>query len=431
MVQQIFMNMIRFLTVLLLILITSCTKEPAPVPVFNTCTREQWLSREAKELAASLTQRQRASQILMTGIDGMETFPVHLWAHFDGIVPGAILIFGYNIADTPEQVHAYITSCTIAFESMGGPVKPFFGIDHEGGTVFRLSGITAPLPSAKKTAEILTPRQAETLYDCTGVQLRLLGFTMNLAPVAEVLNSSNEPFLARRSFGSDPDNVIAYAAAAVRGYRRAGVLPVLKHYPGNSEADPHTGTSILAVSREQFDSEYRYPFRALFGAGAPAVLLSHILVPHLDPEFPFCLSPAGVTGILRNGDTFSGLVITDDISMGALAAGGRSSAENALRAIRAGCDMVMTSDTDIQAVVSAIEREAHNDPSFDERLEDAVMTILRAKLETGVIATARQRYALSRQGRVLSMNREPFDVQRFTEARIRATEIVEKSYGHD
>lgn len=425
------MNMRKWLSFMMLILFVSCTRRPEHLPVYppETLTHEQWVNREARSLTRSLSLRQRSAQVLMTGIDGRNAFPRHLWNHFDGDVPGAILLFGYNIADTPEEVCEYISSCTSAFETMGGIVKPFYAIDHEGGTVHRLRGITSPLPSARKTAELLSPDQAGALYELTGIQLRLLGLTMNLAPVAEVCLPSNEPFLSRRSFGADVELVTAYAAAAMRGYLRAGVIPVLKHYPGNTNSDPHTGTSVLSVSPEEFDSRYRYPFRTLFAAEAPAVLLSHIEVGHLDPDLPFCLSYKGVSGVLRTEDAFSGLVITDDISMGALVDGGRTSGENAVNAIRSGCDMIMTSDTDIQAIVTAIELEAGNDPVFEKRLEDAVVSVIRAKLDAGVVQSARQRYAWSRMGRISSMAGASFDARRFTEARQRATAILENAYG--
>ena len=427
----VFMKGFSVPSILCLVLIISCSREPLPELVVTAYTPGQWLSREAETLAASLTQRQRAAQVLMTGIDGKHTFPPHLWAHFEGIVPGAILLFGYNIADTPEKVHAYLASCSHAFGVPGGSVTPFFAIDHEGGSVFRLSGITSSLPSAARISRTLPVDQTEKLYAYSGTQLRLLGFTMNLAPVAEVLSPSNAPFLANRSFDSDPDRVIAYAAAAVRGYRRSGVLPVLKHYPGNTDADPHSFSSSLDIPDEEFDSVYRYPFRTLFSRGAPAVLLSHIRLTTLDPDVPFCLSPAGVTGILRNGDAFSGLVITDDISMGALADGSSSSAENAVQAIRSGCDMVMTSDTDIQAIVSAIEAEARKDAVFDRRLEEAVVSILRAKFDTGIVYTARQRYARSRLGRDTVASTSSFCTQDFIEAGKQATLILENSHEHD
>lgn len=431
--MQTIMNMQKLLSLMILILFVSCTRKPEPSAVYSpdTLTHEQWVNHEALSLVQSLTLRQRAAQVLMTGIDGNLSFPPHLWAHFGGDIPGAILLFGYNIANVPEEIYAYISSCTAAFETMGGFVKPFYAIDHEGGTVYRLGGITSPLPSARKTAELLSPEQAESLYELTGVQLRLLGLTMNLAPVAEVCLPSNETFLSRRSFGSDVDLVTVYAGSALRGYLRSGVVPVLKHYPGNTKSDPHTGISILSVSPEEFYSQYRSPFQNLFAAGAPAVLLSHVKVRHLDPDLSFCLSKKGVSGILRTDDAFTGLVITDDISMGALTEGGNTSGENAVNAIRSGCDMVMTSDTDIEAIVTAIEREAEKDYTFNKRLEAAVVSVIRTKLDAGVVQSEHQRYAWSRLGRISQQSGEKFDTARFAEARKRATTILENAYGQN
>ncbi|HQF72557.1 MAG TPA: glycoside hydrolase family 3 N-terminal domain-containing protein, partial [Treponemataceae bacterium] len=261
------------LTLLFLMVLACCSREPVlPLPVPpETLTREQWLQGEAEALAKTLSIREQASQVLMTGIDGTTTFPDHLWRHFDGIVPGAVLLFGYNIADTPEKIHTYIVSCYRAFQTMGGLVPPFIAIDHEGGMVNRLRGITGPLPSAGRVANTLAPEEAEELYYQNGRQLRALGITMNLAPVAEILTGDNTSFLSSRSYGSDFAIVSRYVSAAVRGYRTAGVLPVVKHYPGNSGTDPHDGISTLSVSRETLETTYLPVFRHAFTMGAPAV----------------------------------------------------------------------------------------------------------------------------------------------------------------
>ncbi|HPA10754.1 MAG TPA: glycoside hydrolase family 3 N-terminal domain-containing protein [Treponemataceae bacterium] len=418
------------LTLLFLMVLACCSREPvlpSPVPP-ETLTREQWLQGEAEALAKTLSIREQASQVLMTGIDGTTTFPDHLWRHFDGIVPGAVLLFGYNIADTPEKIHTYIVSCYRAFQTMGGRVPPFIAIDHEGGMVNRLRGITGPLPSAGRVANTLAPEEAEELYYQNGRQLRALGITMNLAPVAEILTGDNTSFLSSRSYGSDFAIVSRYVSAAVRGYRTAGVLPVVKHYPGNSGTDPHDGISTLAVTRETLETTYLPVFRHAFTMGAPAVLLSHVRVPSIDTENPFCLSSTGVSGLLRQTDSFSGLVLTDDISMDALVEGAGSSSEKAVRALRSGCDMIMTSDTDIDRIVADIADEAEQYPDFARRLENAVTTIMRLKLESGVVLSARQTHARSRAGQSGSTVVTSFDNNTFADAVRKSTAVLENVY---
>ena len=418
------------LTLLFLMVFACCSREPvspSPVPP-ETLTREQWLQSEAEARAKTLSIHEQASQVLMTGIDGDTTFPDHLWRHFDGIVPGAILLFGYNIADTPERVHAYIASCYRAFETMGGRVSPFIAIDHEGGMVNRLRGITGPLPSAGRVANKLEPEEAERLYYQNGRQLRALGITMNLAPVAEILTGDNPSFLSSRSYGSDFATVSRYVSAAVRGYRTAGVLPVVKHYPGNSGTDPHDGISTLAVSRETLETTYLPVFRHVFDIGAPAVLLSHVRVSSIDTENPFCLSSLGVSGLLRQTESFSGLVLTDDISMDALVQDTGSSSEKAVRALRVGCDMIMTSDTDIARIVAGIAAEAERDPDFARRLENAVTTIMRLKLESGVVLSARQTHARSRAGQSGLTVVTSFNHNDFNDAVRKSTIILENVY---
>jgi beta-N-acetylhexosaminidase len=115
------------------------------------------------------------------------------------------------------------------------------------------------------------------------------------------------------------------------------------------------------------------------------VLVSHVLVPAIDPATPFCLSADGVTGVLRKRLGFKGVILTDDIAMGALAERGHTPAEAAVLALRAGCDMVMTSDPGIRGVVNAIVAEATQDDRFRTRLDEAVSRVIAMKLRVGFL----------------------------------------------
>lgn len=391
-------------------------------------TQQQWLLLESIEQTNVLTQKEKASQVLMTGIDGDTKFPLHLYRHFDGILPGAILLFSYNIAATPKKVHDYIASCHVAFSEIGR-IPVLFSIDHEGGVVNRLSGVTSPLPSARTIAQSLTPLQAKELYYYTGLQLMQIGIPMNLGLVAETLTDTNTTFLSTRSYGSSVDEVTSFVLAAFGGYRNSGVIPVLKHFPGNSSTDPHTGATVLDVDRETLEFIYCHPFFTIMESNAPVILISHAVVDAIDPDRPFCLSPLGVQGFLRDDHGFTGLALTDDISMTALAGKGISSADNAVQALRSGCDMILTSDTDISKIVSSIIDESHKDHVFARRLDEAVANILRVKLESGLLPTRLEAYARSRRGLSASSAYRTFNDDAFFAAKKRASDILEEADG--
>jgi beta-N-acetylhexosaminidase len=404
---------IFFISVLLF---ASCGTRSRAIPA------SEWMAREASATFSSMTVEEKASQVLMTGIDGKDVFPAYLLDHFRGVVPGAVLLFRYNIAGSPSAVHDYLASCDRAFLSLDSRSRVLFAIDHEGGDVFRTAGVTSPLPSARFVAEHFSSAAAEKLYELSGEQLDSLGIGMNLAPVAESETPFNAAFLGTRAYSGRSETVEAYARAAVRGYKSAGVLTVLKHFPGNGEGDPHTGLPRLDVSRKVLLEKYVGTFKSSLADKPDAVLVSHIVVPSVD-AVPFCLSRAGVTGILRESLGFRGVIMTDDIAMAALSRNGYKTKDAALAALRAGCDMIMISDRSIRSIASAIAEEARSDPAFAKRLDEAVWRILEMKARAGYSTTARERCWLSRYGRYGAI--PDFFPDRFAGARKKAARLVE------
>jgi beta-N-acetylhexosaminidase len=360
-----------------------------------------------------MTLDEKAAQVLMTGIDGKDAFPSWGYAHFRGCVPGAVLLFRHNVASSEDDMRRFILDCDRAFLALGSPTPPLFAIDAEGGEVYRTRGITSPLPSAAAVAGSLTPERAEALYRALGAQFAIIGLDLNLAPVAETLTDGNGSFLGTRAYSGDPAKVALYARAAVSGFQSGGVACAIKHFPGNGIGDPHRGLPRLEASKTEFERSYVAPFRKALEAKPQAVLVSHVIVAPVDPDRPFCLSPKGVTGLLRNDVGFKGLVITDDVAMSALSESGYSPSEAAVAALSAGCDMVMVSDPDIRSLARAIAVEAARDPKFGKRLDESVERILLVKARVGSLPTARERLAIS-------MSRGSIGSSRYTESAIRA-----------
>jgi beta-N-acetylhexosaminidase len=207
------------------------------------------------------------------------------------------MLFRYNL-DTPKnEVKNFLDECrefiTAETGGAGGGsgIPPFIAVDHEGGAVHRFGPGVARLPAAAsweeqaKTAgrEVTLAALEEASFQ-SGREIRDLGITMNLAPVAEALNSDNRLFLGERSFGSDPQFTADAAAAFVRGMERAGIACTVKHFPGNTGVDPHEAAAVLNGSREEL-AEMAAPCAAVIEAQKPAaVIVSHALVPAWDSE---------------------------------------------------------------------------------------------------------------------------------------------------
>lgn len=341
-----------------------------------------------RQLLSGLPVEEKAAQVLMVSIAGNTAPDTKSIAAFKGLVPGAVLLFGYNIAETPQETAAFLESATQSLRNAAQTsghteIPPLYALDNEGGSVYRTRRITAPLAAAEEIGKTFSVEQTRELYRLLGVQMRELGIHLNLAPVAEAHTAETAAALGTRTFSAEPEQAGQYAAAAVHGMQKAGVLATVKHFPGNGAADLHKGAAVLPVDYDTFLNRYCAVFQPSIKADAAAVLISHITVPAVEAA-PFCFSAKGIA-LLRRTLGFSGLIITDDIAMKALRQNGASPAENAVRAIAAGCDMVMCSLPNIYPLIEAIAGKARTDTAFARRLDEAAGRVLTAKHRAGII----------------------------------------------
>lgn len=247
-------------------------------------------------------------------------------------------------------------------------------VDEEGGTVQRLAAILGDQPSARDLAESGDPNIARAAGAARGAGAVQLGFTMVLAPVLDVGSSARS---TSRSYGDDAETVLIHGLAYAEGLLAAGVVPVAKHFPGHgtADADSHVelpSTSDLADLREVD----LVPFEAALET-IPAVMIGHLDVPGLTEGAPATLSAAALD-LLRDELGFDGLVVTDDLSMGALSQW--SVAEAAELAIAAGNDLLIAGDRE-EAVASADRlAEAVASGRLDRaRVDEAVLRVLDVK----------------------------------------------------
>jgi len=339
-----------------------------------------------KPILDTLSIEEKAAQVLMVNIAGSREVTAHDIRHFKSTVPGAIILFGYNIAKTPQQVHSFLTSCTKSFSSIAEKqhrhfIPPLYATDNEGGQVYRTRSITIPLPSPEHIGRHYSLDQAYQCYYALGRQMVQLGFHLNLAPVAEPKTS--EAVLKGRCYSSEHTIAAEYASTVVNAMQNAGVLTAVKHFPGSGNADLHTSSAELQATYEQLKNYHCYAFTKCIKNDAAVVLVSHVTVPAIE-NIPFCFSKKGIHW-LRTELGFNGLILTDDIIMQALKQNGEKPAENAIRALKAGCDMIMCTLQNVYPIIDSIASYARYDSTFLDRLDDAVLHILVAKHRIGLI----------------------------------------------
>jgi beta-N-acetylhexosaminidase len=341
-------------------------------------------------LMRSLSQTQKLSQIFLVNINGSARFaPVEFDEEQNPAVPGGYILFSYNIADTIEKT-ALFTASIKKYCNDRAIIPPYLAIDHEGGNVNRLRGLSKNFPSARTVARAFTAQEAEDLYYEQGLLLNSLGIHLNLAPVVETAGENAAPFLVERSYGSVQD-VLAFADKALTGYERAGVAASLKHFPGSASRDPHEGAAIISVEHGEFEKNYLESFK-VFSARASAILMSHARVFVFDGEKtegdgakinPASLSKRWVSDALRNEMGFDGLIISDDIYMAALE--NTTPPQAAEMAIEAGVTVLLISEKCFLPALNALKERAARDENFSHLLDEAVLRVLDFKAARGII----------------------------------------------
>jgi beta-N-acetylhexosaminidase len=311
---------------------------------------------------------------------------------------GAILLLGYNIAESPEKIMKLNAAFQKTAAAAGKGIPFLIALDHEGGTVYRLGAAATRIPGAARVGALLrkTPGTAEAaaftedlraLYTASARQLALLGFSLNLAPVLEPLSAANRDFLRYRSYGDDPRTVSLAGGIFTQAMREGGILAAGKHFPGTGGGDPHKTVTRLELgmsgsgdSSEEDFSPLLFPFRAAINAGGlSALMVSHALVPELDPLLPVSLSAPAISFIRRRLG-FEGIILTDDINMRAVS-GGRGAGDAAVAALAAGADMIMYLDErGIAAVHSHIVSAVREGRLPEERLHEAAARVLEQKI---------------------------------------------------
>ena len=383
----------------IIILLTSCTdkqtkkeiKRHEAASVLQTYI-DQIKSENEEALSAyvkAMPLEQKIAQLFIENLEGCTKFrsyeTVGAMTGTDDKTPliaGGYIFFSYNIAETREQMQSYISSIREYCDDNKN-IQPYLCVDQEGGWVSRLKKLNPKLPSNEKVAQDFDVNGTYGLYTEQAAGMKELGFDMNLAPVVEVCTDDNKEFLDGRSFG-DLDQVTVYGRACINAYENNGIATVLKHFPGNTNTDPHTGLPEITLSESELLSSIE-SFRQLVQYNPAAVLMSHARTSAIDKGVPACLSRVWVTDILRNQYGYEGLIFSDDIFMGALADNGYPPEEAAIRAVEAGVDCIMISEKRFAKAGKVLYQRAKKDAAFEARIDAAVMRILKYKIEAGLI----------------------------------------------
>ena len=304
----------------------------------------------------------------------LERFPV-----------GGVVLFSQNIlsGDAVTALNADLQACAGRPHGIG----LFIAVDEEGGGVSRVAGKLG-LSERQPAAFTLGREGAEAVEQAArtiGAYLKAYGFNLDFAPVADVRTRVEREEIGSRAFSDDAPEASEMVGAFVRGLHSQGILSAAKHFPGHGavSGNTHTGTGISGRTLEEWRAWEFLPFRRAMEEGVDMVMVSHQVAQQVDPDQPASLSPIIVTGLLRGELGYDGVVITDALRMQAVH-GRFGSGEACVRALEAGCDMLLLPYNFTNAYNGVMNALASGRLT-EARIDESLRRILRLKRQWGLL----------------------------------------------
>ena len=352
------------------------TSKAEPVTYESVAQSELSPEEKVDKLVANMSDADKVGQLLMIGIHG-KTLNDDAKFMLNEYRVGGIILFDRNM-ESKDQVKSLITDINKTSKSAG--LTPLFiGIDQEGGAVARMEDQLIKVPPAEELGKEPI-EQAVSLAKQSGTELKDLGFNINFAPVADL------GLTYGRSFSTNPDDVVRYASAVGKAYDEAGLWYSYKHFPGigKTDVDLHADTSVVPVSKETLLNEDTKVFVDLIKQSKPntyAIMVSHAMYPQIDPDHPSSLSKAIITDWLRKDMGYNGVVVTDDMDMGALAKH-YTFGDMAVQSILAGSDILLVCHEyeHMQEAYNGLMKAVKDGQISKERLDESVKRILLMKI---------------------------------------------------
>lgn len=356
------------------------TSKAEPVTYESVAQSELSPEEKVDKIVANMSDADKVGQLMMIGIHG-KTLNDDAKFMLNEYRVGGIILFDRNM-ESKDQVKTLITDINKAGKSAG--LTPLFiGIDQEGGAVARMEDQLIKVPPAEELGKEPI-EQAVSLAKQSGTELKDLGFNINFAPVADL------GLTYGRSFSTNPDEVVRYASAVGKAYDEAGLWYSYKHFPGigKTDVDLHADTSVVPVSKETLLNEDTKVFVDLIKQSKPnsyAIMVSHAMYPQIDPDHPSSLSKAIITDWLRKDMGYNGVVVTDDMDMGALAKH-YTFGDMAVQSILAGSDILLVCHEyeHMQEAYNGLMKAVKDGRISKERLDESVKRILLMKMSRGL-----------------------------------------------
>jgi len=354
--------------------IVTQTPEITAIPVTPIPTEKDAIATKI----AKMSLDEKIGQMLLVGIEGTSLDEsAKKMITQDKI--GGIILYADNISNLQGMVKL-INSLKETNKSQPSPL--FISVDQEGGKVSRMPKEFASIPSNRIVGNTNDPSLAQTMGELLGRELAITGYNMDFAPVLDVNSNTKNPVIGDRSFGTSAAKVTKMGIAEINGLRSQNIIPVVKHFPGHGDTsvDSHLELPVVNKTAQQLAKLEWIPFKAAIKENVEAVMVAHILFPKLDPDMPASLSKVIIGDQLRRDMGYNGVVITDDLTMGAIVKH-YSLGTAAIHTIQAGSDILLIAHgyDNEKLVFNKIKQSVKNGTISETRINESVKRILTLK----------------------------------------------------
>lgn len=292
---------------------------------------------------------------------------------------GGFILYGSNV-ESQEQLLALTNSLKSINAASKLPL--LISVDEEGGRISRMPKELKNIPTNKEIGKLNNQEFSYKIGELLAEEIKAFGFNMNFAPVLDINSNPKNPVIGDRAFGSDEKVVSDLGVQTMKGIEASGVIPVVKHFPGHGDTsvDSHVGLPSVDNDLERLKSFELIPFVNAIENGADVVMAAHILMLKIDGENPATMSKTIITDILREQMNFDGVVITDDMTMGAIVENYEIGAAS-VKSVEAGSDIILVAHghDNALAVLKKMKEAVEQGLVSEERINQSVYRILKLK----------------------------------------------------
>jgi len=347
--------------------------------VGETTVREERTAAMQTKSPATMTRVEKIGHLVLAALPGPDLDDATA-ALFRERHLGGVILFARNVVSVAQT-----RALTAALQAAGAPtgLPVLIGADQEGGRVLRTASLPEAThwPAAMAVGATGDLALAEAVGAALGTELRALGINVAFAPDADVNANPRNPVIGARAFGDDPARVAACVVATLRGLATAGVAGTAKHFPGHGDTalDSHLALPTITRDRETLQRVDLVPFAAAIAAGAPLIMTAHIRFPAMEPDgLPATLSRRILTGLLRTAMGYTGVIVTDAMSMGAIR-DQYGIVAGCVASMIAGADLVIPLDGQEGAVCDALLAAVADGRLPEAQVDESVRRVRRLR----------------------------------------------------